>query len=72
MVKGYLLNALERCIGIHVLPNFLQKPAHSVGSEIGMCHLYFKQRWGGHALNLTVVKGWRDTLGKGGWVGAWA
>ena len=64
-MKGYLLNAMKRCIGI-LFPNFLQEPAHSVGSDIGMCHLCFKQRWGGQALNLTVVKVWQDSVE---WVG---
>ena len=39
---------------------------HSVSSEIGMCHLCFRQRWGRHALNVTVVKVWRDSVGRVG------
>ena len=66
-MKGYLLNALKRCIVILLFRNFPQKPAHSIGSEIGMCHLVlcFKQKWESHALNLTAVNVWRDILGKG-------
>ena len=37
-----VLNALKGCTGILLFPKFLQEPAHSVGSDIGMCHLCFE------------------------------